>query len=86
MRLIVELVEEHKLQCIINIHDVILAKQFSERIVGLQDGKIVFEGKSEDMDASVLNTIYGEEDWNPKKKPSTDGEEEQDSDIFTLGG
>ncbi len=86
MRLIVELVEEHKLQCIINIHDVILAKQFSERIVGLQDGKIVFEGKSEEMDASVLNTIYGEEDWNPKKKPATDGEEEQDSDIFTLGG
>lgn len=86
MRLIVELVQERNLQCIINIHDVILAKQFAERIIGLQDGKIVFEGKSEKMDVSVLNTIYGEEDWNVKKKSSeTEEVDEKESDIFTLG-
>ncbi len=86
MRLIVELVEENNLQCIINIHDVILAKQFAQRIIGLQDGKIVFEGKSEQMDVSVLNTIYGEEDWNVKRTPSKNEEtDEQDADIFTLG-
>lgn len=83
MRLIVELVQERNLQCIINIHDVVLAKQFAQRIVGLQDGKIVFEGKSADLDVNVLNTIYGEEDWNISKKKKED--EDDEADIFSMG-
>jgi phosphonate transport system ATP-binding protein len=83
MRLIVELVEERNLRCIINIHDVILAKQFSQRIIGLQEGKIVFEGKSDELDISVLNTIYGEEDWNIKKNSPQD--EEDGPDILSMG-
>ena len=83
MRLIVELVQERNLQCIINIHDVVLAKQFAQRIVGLQDGKIVFEGQSADLDINVLNTIYGEEDWNITKKKKED--EDDEADIFSMG-
>lgn len=83
MRLIVELVQERNLQCIINIHDVVLAKQFAQRIVGLQDGKIVFEGQSADLDVNVLNTIYGEEDWNITKKKKED--EDDEADIFSMG-
>ena len=83
MRLIVELVQERNLQCIINIHDVVLAKQFAQRIVGLQDGKIVFEGQSADLDVNVLNTIYGEEDWNISKKKKED--EDDEADIFSVG-
>ncbi len=83
MRLIVELVQERNLQCIINIHDVVLAKQFAQRIVGLQDGKIVFEGQSADLDINVLNTIYGEEDWNITKKKKED--EDGEADIFSMG-
>ncbi len=88
MRLIIELVQEHKLACIINIHDVILAKQFAQRIIGLQAGQVVYEGKSEDLDTSVLTQIYGEEDWNAKKKNTNedDSEEENDTEsIFSLG-
>ncbi|SMP61918.1 phosphonate transport system ATP-binding protein [Sphaerochaeta associata] len=83
MRLIVELVQERNLQCIINIHDVVLAKQFAQRIVGLQDGRIVFEGQSADLDVNVLNTIYGEEDWNISKKKKED--EDDEADIFSMG-
>ena len=83
MRLIVELVQERNLQCIINIHDVVLAKQFAQRIVGLQDGRIVFEGQSADLDVNVLNTIYGEEDWNISKKKKEDKDDE--ADIFSMG-
>lgn len=83
MRLIVELVQERNLQCIINIHDVVLAKQFAQRIVGLQDGKIVFEGQSADLDVNVLNTIYGEEDWNITKRKKED--EDDEADIFSMG-
>lgn len=87
MRLIIELVQEHKLACIINIHDVILAKQFAQRIIGLQAGQVVYEGKSKDLDTNVLTQIYGEEDWNVKKKDSNsdDSEEDDDQDIFSLG-
>lgn len=63
MRLIRELCAEHKLAAIINIHDVALARQFADRIVGLRSGEIVFDGPPEALDASTLTTIYGEEDW-----------------------
>jgi phosphonate transport system ATP-binding protein len=63
MRLLIELAEEHGLAAVINIHDVALAKQFVERIVGLRDGLIVFDGPPAALDERVLTEIYGEEDW-----------------------
>ena len=44
MRLIRELCAERDLAAIINIHDVALAQQFADRIVGLRAGEIVFDG------------------------------------------
>ena len=44
MRLIKELCAERKLSAIINIHDVMLAQMFAERIVGLRLGEIVYDG------------------------------------------
>lgn len=85
MRLIIELVQERKLACIINIHDVILAKQFAQRIIGLQSGVVVYEGRSEDLNTSILTQIYGEEDWNLKKKDSNSEESDEDEGIFSLG-
>jgi phosphonate transport system ATP-binding protein len=63
MRLIKELCAERKLSAIINIHDVMLAQMFAERIVGLQLGAIVYDGPPNGLSADVLTTIYGEEDW-----------------------
>ncbi len=63
MRLICELCEERKLAAIINIHDVMLAQMFAQRIVGLQHGAIVYDGPPDGLDPDVLTQIYGEEDW-----------------------
>ena len=63
MRLIKELCAERKLSAIINIHDVMLAQMFAERVVGLQLGNIVYDGLPTDLSAEVLTRIYGEEDW-----------------------
>ena len=63
MRLIKELCAERKLSAIINIHDVMLAQMFAERIVGLQLGEIVYDGPPDNLTAEVLTKIYGEEDW-----------------------
>jgi phosphonate transport system ATP-binding protein len=63
MRLLVELVEEQGTPALVNIHDVALAQTFSDRILGLRKGEIVFEGTSQDVTEQVLTDIYGEEDW-----------------------
>jgi phosphonate transport system ATP-binding protein len=63
MRLIRELCAERKLSAIINIHDVMLAQMFAERIVGLRLGEIVYDGPPTGLNPEVLTKIYGEEDW-----------------------
>jgi phosphonate transport system ATP-binding protein len=63
MRLICELCQERNLSAIINIHDVMLAQMFAERIVGLKLGEVVYDGPPEGLTAEVLTEIYGEEDW-----------------------
>ncbi|HEY4857935.1 MAG TPA: phosphonate ABC transporter ATP-binding protein [Xanthobacteraceae bacterium] len=64
MRLMKELCAERKpLSAIINIHDVMLAQSFAERIVGLRLGEVVYDGPPAGLTAEVLTRIYGEEDW-----------------------
>jgi len=63
MRLIGELCKERGLSAIINIHDVLLAQMFAERIVGLQLGEMVYDGPPNGLTPDVLTQIYGEEDW-----------------------
>ena len=63
MRLICELCAERHLSAIINIHDVLLAQMFAERIVGLRLGEIVYDGAPDKLTPEVLTEIYGEEDW-----------------------
>ncbi|MEE9148172.1 MAG: phosphonate ABC transporter ATP-binding protein [Candidatus Tectomicrobia bacterium] len=63
MRLICQLCDENHLTTIINIHDVLLARIFTKRIVGLRDGAVVYDGSPDGLSAEVLTQIYGEEDW-----------------------
>ncbi|AFZ50844.1 phosphonate ABC transporter ATP-binding protein [Dactylococcopsis salina] len=63
MRLITELAQERGLGVILNIHDVQLAQRFAQRIVGLNQGSIVYDGSPNGLDANTLTDIYGEEDW-----------------------
>ena len=79
MRLITELCEEQQLAAIINIHDVALAQMFSERIVGLREGSIVYDGSPDDLKPDVLTEIYGEEDWTAVRKRKA--KKGQDSEI-----
>lgn len=46
---------------IMNLHHVDLAITYADRIIGIQNGQIVFDGKSESVDLKVLKQIYGKE-------------------------
>lgn len=73
MRLLTEICAERELPAIVNIHDVPLAQQFMQRIVGLRAGRVVFDGPPDQLTHDALTTIYGEEDWNEMRR----GDEEQ---------
>ena len=75
MRLLVELARENNTPALINIHDVALAQTFSDRIIGLADGRIVFDGTAEQVTADVLTQIYGEEDWSTTIRKVDDEDE-----------
>ena len=81
MRLIVELCEERGLAAIVNIHDVMLAQMFAQRIVGLQLGEIVYDGPPDGLTPEVLTSIYGEEDWEATIGKVEDEDEEGGDDV-----
>ncbi len=45
---------------IINIHHVELALEYCDRVIGVRAGRIVFDGRADEVDESVMKTIYGE--------------------------
>ena len=61
--LIADLARERELPALINIHDVGLALMFAERVVGLSEGRIVFDGAPDEVDEHILTRIFGEADW-----------------------
>jgi phosphonate transport system ATP-binding protein len=81
MRLIGELCAERRLSAIINIHDVMLAQMFAERIVGLRAGEIVYDGPPTGLTSDVLTQIYGEEDWSATIRKAEEETEEGDNVI-----
>ncbi|MFN4098892.1 MAG: phosphonate ABC transporter ATP-binding protein [Pararhodobacter sp.] len=80
MRLIVEICRESGLPAIINIHDVVLAQQFADRIIGLQSGRVVFDGPPAALTEDALTSIYGAEDWTAMRKGAADDEQAEEED------
>jgi len=48
---------------LVNMHDVELARRFADRVVGMSDGRIVYDGPSQYLTDDVLKSIYGGENW-----------------------
>ena len=87
MRLIQDICAERDLPAIINIHDVLLAQAFTQRIIGLQAGEVVFDGPPEKLDDAALTRIYGEEDWTTMRtaKPGDEESAERDEEERMAG-
>ena len=46
---------------IANMHHVDMALKYADRIIGINNGEVVFDGPSEKVDQEVLTTVYGRE-------------------------
>lgn len=84
MRLINELCAERGLAAIINIHDVLLAQMYSQRIVGLELGSIVYDGPPDGLTPEVLTRIYGEEDWEATIEKVDEEEIEDEEELVKV--
>ena len=48
------------LTAVVSLHQVDLAKKFANRLLGISGGKIIFDGKAEDLTFEILRDLYGE--------------------------
>ena len=51
--------DELGVACLVNLHQVDFALEFSDRIVGLAGGKLVFDGAPDELDEAMIARIYG---------------------------
>ena len=58
MDLLVEIAAEEDIPVLINIHEVDLAVEYADRILGLHDGKLVFDDDASALDDGARDVIY----------------------------
>lgn len=58
MNLIRDMSREAGIACIVNLHQVHIAKEYATRIIGIREGKIVFEGKPDELTDEQIEYIY----------------------------
>ncbi|TVQ97167.1 MAG: phosphonate ABC transporter ATP-binding protein [Desulfovibrionales bacterium] len=66
MELMAELGRRQSIPIIVNIHNVALASRFAERIIGLSQGHIIFDGPPQAITDEILKQIYGGQEWLPQ--------------------
>lgn len=59
MSLLQSLASEMSLPVLINIHNVTQARMYTDRIVGMRHGQMIFDGEPKDFDQDALDAIYG---------------------------
>ena len=58
MLLLKKINKEFNITIICNLHQIDLASQYSDRVVGLLDGKIIFDKSASNLNKTSINQIY----------------------------
>lgn len=59
MELLHDMTKKRNIACIVNLHQLDAALRYSTRIIGLSKGRVVFDGKPEELTDEMIETIYG---------------------------
>ncbi|NIF20316.1 phosphonate ABC transporter ATP-binding protein [Candidatus Pantoea multigeneris] len=54
-------VSEQGISVMVNLHSIELVKQYCTRVIGIQRGKVLFDGHPSDLTDSLLHALYGDE-------------------------
>jgi phosphonate transport system ATP-binding protein len=60
MDLLQSITKEDRIAMLVSVHDIFLARNYSDRIVGLQGGEKIFDEATSSVEADALNKIYQE--------------------------
>lgn len=72
MELLRDISNRFNLPVIINIHNVDQARAYTDRIVGLRYGRIIFDGQPDSLDDAALDAIYDGQAWNQPQEPEAE--------------
>ena len=53
---------EMNMTILINIHHVALALQYADRVIGIREGRVIYDGDVKGVTREVLGSIYGDEE------------------------
>jgi len=56
--ILTDIIQTEDVPVLMNIHEVPLAQEYSNRIIGLYDGEVVFDGTPETLDTTARDRIY----------------------------
>jgi phosphonate transport system ATP-binding protein len=59
METMVSLTEKLDLTFVTSLHQIPIAKKYCERTIALNNGSVVFDGLTQDLNASILASLYG---------------------------
>ncbi len=60
LALLREAARERAVTVLCSLHQIDLAREFADRVVGLRSGKVVYDGPPSDLDEAAVEHIYGE--------------------------
>lgn len=74
LNLLKETARQRQTTVLCSLHQVDYALEFSDRVIGLRQGRLVYDGKPEDMTRQVLEELYGPGNI-PAKEIGNDGDD-----------
>ena len=70
LSLLFDIAKEDMIPAIVSLHQVELAKEYADRIIGVAGGRVVFDGTPKELNKDILDRVYQDTCPNRTKKSS----------------
>jgi phosphonate transport system ATP-binding protein len=86
LELIHVICREDAITAVVSLHQVELARQFADRLIGMSQGQIVFDGSASELGAADLRRIYGAAVDTARHDFADDSAKEHQNELPSLPG